>query len=69
MKMVAVDSNHIASIGHDPAKSELHVQFRNGGGYVYHGVTAAEHAALMQAGSKGEHLHQHIKPSKRCAKK
>lgn len=56
-----VVSSNINAIGHDPDKSELHVQFANGGHYVYSGVSAAQHQALMTADSIGSHLHKFIK--------
>lgn len=67
--MFHVESNHIDSIGHDPAKRELHVLFKNGDRYSYADVTAAEHAALMASDSKGSHLHANIKASKKATKK
>lgn len=69
MKMFHVESKHIDSIGHDPAKSELQVLFKNGDLYSYAGVSAAEHAGLMAAVSKGAYLHANIKASKKATKK
>lgn len=69
MKMIAVESHHIAAIGHDPDSRALHVQFKNGTTYVYRDVSPTEHAALMASDSKGTHLHQHIKSSKGCSRK
>lgn len=69
MNMVDVRSKHIVAIGHDPAKSELVVKFKTGGTYTYHGVSVAEHAALMASDSKGEHLHARIKPGRKVTTK
>lgn len=69
MTMVPVESNHLQAVGHDPDKSELHVQFKNGAHYVYANVSADEHAALMASESKGQHLQEQIKPSKGCTRK
>lgn len=57
-----ISSSNIAAIGHDPQTSELTVEFKNGGRYVYHGISADQHAALIKAPSIGSHLHKHIKP-------
>lgn len=57
-----VKSSNIAAIGHDADSGELHVEFKNGGRYVYQGVSADQHAALTKADSIGSHLHKHVKP-------
>lgn len=61
MNLKPVTSSNIAAIGHDPDNNILHVQFKNGGTYAYHGVSAEEHDALVDADSVGSHFHQHIK--------
>lgn len=62
-KMQKVSSSAIAEIGHDPESEELHVRFKTDGPvYVYPGVTADDHAALVNAGSIGRHFLQTIKP-------
>lgn len=60
--MVPCKSGNIDSIGYDSDGSRLHVQFKNGGSYVYHGIEPAQHAELMKADSIGSHLHKVIKP-------
>lgn len=59
--MNPVVSSNIVSIGHDPDTSELHVEFSNGSKYIYHGISADQHAALVGAKSIGSHLHNQIK--------
>lgn len=59
--MTPVKSSNIAAVGHDPHTSELTVEFKNGGRYIYHGISADQHAALMKADSIGSHLHKYIK--------
>lgn len=54
-------SSNIRAIGYDAAAQELHVEFKNGGRYVYSRVPPEKHRALMSAESKGSHLHAHIK--------
>lgn len=57
----SVRSSNVKAIGYDADRAELHVEFLNGRVYVYHGVDAATHAALMAAPSQGAYLHRHIK--------
>lgn len=61
--MAPVKSSNIAAIGHDPDTSDLHVEFKDGGKYVYHGISVDQHAALVGAKSIGSHLHKQIKPN------
>jgi hypothetical protein len=54
MKRVAVDSATIASIGYEPRRRELEIEFRdNRDVYLYFDVPAEEYAAFMAAKSKG----------------
>jgi len=63
MKRASVDSTSIASIGYDPRRRELEVEFRETGDvYRYFGVSAGEYADLMAAPSKGTYLNQLFKP-------
>ena len=59
MKLVPVKSSNVKSVGHDPATNVLTVEFIGGSRYEYSGVTAAQHKALMEAPSIGQHLYQH----------
>lgn len=61
MERVPVKSSNLVSVGYDPAKKELEVEFRGGSVYTYHDVEPHHHEALMSAESHGTHLHQHIK--------
>ena len=60
--MQPVKSSNIDAISHDPKSNELHVQFKNGGTYVYADVNQRQAFNLTKAGSIGSHLAQHIKP-------
>lgn len=58
-------SSNVQAIGHDPAKNELTVLFHGTKPepertYVYSGVTADHHKALMAAPSVGSHMAAHI---------
>lgn len=52
----AVKSSNISAIGHDPQTSDMHVLFKNGGHYVYHGVDAVLHGRVVSAPSVGTAL-------------
>lgn len=54
--MTAVASSNIEAIGHDPVSGQMHVRFKNGGHYVYDGVDADTHAAVIGAKSVGSAL-------------
>lgn len=59
-EMKPVNSKAIAAIGHDAETNTLHVQFHSGGTYQYPDVSAAEHAAFVNAPSIGAHFSSHI---------
>jgi len=57
MRRTPVDSKSIASIGYDPGRRELEIEFRDSGDvYRYFGVSAGENANFMAAESKGTYL-------------
>lgn len=60
-----VQSSNVAKVAHDPQAQKLHVEFKDGGRYVYHGVDAAAHADLMAAKSVGSHLYKNVVSSYR----
>jgi KTSC domain len=63
MRRVAVDSTSIASIGYEPRRGELEIEFReNGIVYRYFNVPAEEFEALMAAKSKGTYVNRTFKP-------
>ena len=58
-----MDSETIASIGYDPHRCELEVEFRQSGDvYRYFQVSAEEHREFMAAESKGSYLNRVFKP-------
>ena len=67
--LVPVQSSNIRAVGHDPEANELHVEFKNGGKYVYHAISADQHKALIGAKSIGSHLHTVIKPAAKSVMK
>jgi hypothetical protein len=62
MQRTPVKSSQIASVGYDPEKQVLEIEFRHGGTiYHYFEVPPEKHAALMAADSIGKHFHGHIR--------
>jgi hypothetical protein len=68
MTRTPVKSSNVAAIGFDPATGYLEVEYRNGGIYHYHPVSAKTHQTLMGAPSIGKHLHGEIRPHHNCTK-
>lgn len=64
MELVAVPfpSADLTSIGYDPDRYEMQVQFSNGSVYSYAGVEPDTYAALLEGGSA--YFHQIIKPQR-----
>jgi len=60
MKRVPVESTMIASVGYDPDKHILEVEFNSGAIWHYLDVPPEEYAGLMAAESKGRYMHTHI---------
>ncbi len=62
--MAQVDSSQVSCIGHCPDTNTLAVQFKHGGGHIYHypNVSAEQHLAFVKAESIGSHFGKHIKP-------
>lgn len=61
--MIPVKSSDLRAVGYNPQTQTLYVDFHSGGRYMYSGVPASEHAALMIADSKGKYFATHIKKS------
>jgi hypothetical protein len=56
------DSTSIASIGYQPVRRELDIEFRESGDvYRYFDVPGEEHAAFLDSESKGTYLNQVFK--------
>ena len=63
MRRIRVDSTSVASIGYQPSRRELDIEFRASGDvYRYFNVPSEEYAALIAAESKGTYLNQVFKP-------
>ena len=61
MDRVPVESSNLASVGFDPKKSVLEIQFNSGSIYQYFGVPQAVHTGLMAADSHGQFFHKFIR--------
>ena len=63
MKRIPVKSTCLASVGYDPKRHILEVEFKGSraGNYQYHGVPPQEHRRLMQADSVGKYYNRKIK--------
>lgn len=61
VEMKPVTGSNISAVGYDGDAKELHVQFSNGGAYVYAGVPDETHAGLMAAESVGKYFHAAIR--------
>lgn len=53
-----LSSSNIKSVGYDSLALLLEVEFKGGAAYTYRNVTAARHAKLMAAKSKGKDLQE-----------
>jgi hypothetical protein len=63
MRREPVESTSIASIGYEPGRHELEIEFcQSGDVYLYFEVPSEEHAAFMAATSKGTYLNRVFKP-------
>lgn len=61
MDRESVQSSNLASVGYDPSRSTLEIEFHGGGIYQYYGVPQHIYEGLMNAGSKGSYFDQNIK--------
>lgn len=68
MKHTPVESSSIKSVGYDPDRKELEVDFHGTGRYIYHNVPPQTYERLMAADSIGKHLHKNIKGIHRHSK-
>ena len=59
--MHPVTSSNIAAIGYSLGEQKLHVQFKNGGHYIYEGVDPATAAEAQAADSPGRFFASNIK--------
>lgn len=61
MRITAVVSTTLATVGYDGIRNLLQLEFRSRAVYHYFGVPAAVHEALLEALSKGGYFNQAIR--------
>lgn len=61
MNMIPVESSNLNSVGYDPDRAVLVIEFHHGGVYEYYDVPESEYTGLLEAESKGKYFHAHIK--------
>lgn len=61
MRVTAVESTALASVGYDEARELLQLEFCGRAIYHYFGVPAVVHQALLGAPSKGSYFNQTIR--------
>jgi hypothetical protein len=61
MKMIAVDSTTLRTVGYDAERQLLQIEFQNRCIYQYFDVPAAVWEALLQASSKGTYFNRAIR--------
>ena len=61
MEKYSVASSNISSIGYDPSRATLEVEFLNGSIYQYFNVPENMYEQLMAAPKKGRFLHAYVK--------
>lgn len=61
MRRKPVDSSSLVSVGYDPKRRILEIEFEGGGVYDYLGVPPEVFAALMEAPSKGAYVNDVVK--------
>jgi hypothetical protein len=62
MDRVRVSSSNLRSVGYEPERALLEIEFHAGGLYQYRNVPQQAFDALMRAPSKGSYFDAHIKP-------
>lgn len=61
MDLIYVDSSNVDQIGYDEQEGEIHVIFKNGGHYIYSGVTYDIWEQFRDAPSKGQFVNGEFK--------
>jgi len=61
MERESVESQALVSVGYDPDRRVLEIEFEGGAVYRYHDVPPELHAGLMAAPSRGEFFAAHIR--------
>lgn len=65
MRRTPVSSSNLASVGYDPQRNILEVEFHSGSVYQYYGVSEPVYRGLMSASSHGSYFSTYIRNSYR----
>ncbi len=68
MRRIAVSSSNLASIGYDPLRHILEVEFLGGSVYEYYGVPEQVYRGLMSAVSHGSYFSAYIRNNYQCSR-
>ncbi len=58
---VVLDSSPIAHVAYDDHGQHLHIEFRDGSAYIYHGVPRPVYDELLRAHSQGAYFNKNIR--------
>jgi hypothetical protein len=61
MDRTPVQSSNLRSVGYDPVRRILEIEFHDGGVYQYQSVDPSVYNGLMSAGSHGSFFHAYVK--------
>ena len=61
MRLVTVESTTLATVAYDEARELLQLEFCSRAIYLYFGVPAAVHQALLDVSSKGKYFNRAIR--------
>ena len=61
MRVATVESSTLATVAYDEARKLLQLEFCSRAVYIYFGVPATVHQALLDAPSKGRYFNQAIR--------
>lgn len=61
MERIPLDSEALSSIGYDPARAVLEVEFASGRVYQYFDVPLHEVERLLRAGSRGAYFSERVR--------
>jgi hypothetical protein len=65
-EMELVESSSVEAVGFAPETNELWIRYEGGATYVYSPVPRSVHRELLDSGSIGRYINQHIKPRFGC---
>ncbi|MGY4516149.1 KTSC domain-containing protein [Lysobacter sp. HA18] len=61
MERIPLDSEALSSVGYDPARQVLEIEFASGSVYQYFDVPEQEVLRMMRAGSRGHYFSERVR--------